>query len=62
MLDVLEKYNHRKFVVHWYAGSLELMERYLALGGYFSIGVEIMFSKHIQGNSKKVLLINFGGN
>lgn len=32
------------------------MERYLALGGYFSIGVEVMFSKHIQEIAKKVPL------
>jgi TatD DNase family protein len=56
VLDVLEKYNHSKFIVHWYAGSLELMERYLALGGYFSIGVEVMFSEHIQDIAKKVPL------
>ncbi|AXA32932.1 TatD family hydrolase [Francisella adeliensis] len=56
VLGALEKYNHSKFVIHWYAGSIELMERYLALGGYFSIGVEIMFSKHIQEIAKKVPL------
>lgn len=56
VLDILESYNHDKFVVHWYAGSLELMEKYLALGGYFSIGVEIMFSKHIQDIAKRLPL------
>ena len=56
VLDILEKYNHHKFIVHWYAGSLELMEKYLALGGYFSIGVEVMFSKHIQEIAKKLPL------
>lgn len=35
-------------MVHWYSGDLRTINRYLALGGFFSVGVEVLFSKHIQ--------------
>jgi len=34
-------------IVHWYAGPTALIERYLAAGAYFSIGVGVLFDRHI---------------
>lgn len=48
VLKYLEAYKHSKFLVHWYAGELKIIDRYLALGGFFTIGVEVLFSKHIE--------------
>ncbi|MED7820376.1 MULTISPECIES: TatD family hydrolase [unclassified Francisella] len=56
VVNFLEKYNCNKFMVHWYAGDLDIIDNYLALGGFFSIGVEILFSKHIQSITKKLPL------
>jgi TatD DNase family protein len=35
-------------IVHWYSGPLELVDQYLELGGYFSVGVEVLRSDHIR--------------
>ncbi|APC96518.1 TatD family hydrolase [Francisella frigiditurris] len=48
VLSYLQKYRHKKFIIHWYNGSLELLDSYLALGGYFTIGLEVLFSEKIQ--------------
>ncbi|API87821.1 TatD family hydrolase [Francisella uliginis] len=48
VVNLLEKYNCSRFMVHWYSGSLDILDNYLSLGGFFSIGVEVLFSKHIQ--------------
>lgn len=48
VVNLLEKYNCSRFMVHWYSGDLRTINRYLALGGFFSVGVEVLFSKHIQ--------------
>ena len=56
VFSVLEKYNHHKFIVHWYAGDFSTMDKYLALGGYFTVGVEILFNQYIQEIVKKLPL------
>jgi TatD DNase family protein len=56
VLSTLEKYGRNKFIVHWYAGDLDTMDKYLSMGGYFTIGVEVLFNKHIQEIAKKVPL------
>ncbi len=56
VLKILEKYGRNKFIVHWYAGDLDAMDKYLSMGGYFTIGVEVLFNKHIQEIAKRVPL------
>lgn len=56
VLNILERYNRNKFIVHWYDGDFETLDKYLSLGGYFTVGVEIMFSTHIQEIAKRVPL------
>ena len=40
----LEEFHISKSIVHWYNGPLELIDRYLSTGSYFTIGVELLFS------------------
>ena len=56
VLKSLEKYKRKRFIVHWYAGDLEIVDNYLALEGYFSISVEILFSEHIREITRRALL------
>jgi len=35
-------------IIHWYSGPLELVESYLDLGAYFTVGVEVLRSMHIR--------------
>ena len=56
VLKFLEKYKRKRFIFHWYARDLEIVDNYLALGGYFSIGVEILFSEHITEITRRIPL------
>ncbi|APD51193.1 TatD family hydrolase [Francisella hispaniensis] len=56
VLQILERYKRHRFIVHWYAGDLEVLDKYLALGGHFSIGVEILFSEHIREITRRIPL------
>ncbi len=47
VLELLEKYQIGHSIIHWYSGPLNLIERYLSIGSYFSIGAELFFSEHI---------------
>ncbi|BCD91850.1 hypothetical protein fh0823_19890 [Francisella halioticida] len=35
VVDLLDKYNCNRFMVHWYSGKLDTIDKYLALGGFF---------------------------
>jgi TatD DNase family protein len=35
-------------IVHWYSGPLDLVDEYLGLGAYFTVGVEVLRSELIQ--------------
>ncbi|AJI53201.1 TatD family hydrolase [Francisella philomiragia] len=56
VLQTLERYKRHRFIVHWYAGDLNVLDKYLALGGHFSIGVEILFSEHIREITRRIPL------
>jgi TatD DNase family protein len=48
VLELLEKYNTERVVIHWYSGPWRVLEAMLEHGFYFTIGVEVLFSQHIQ--------------
>ncbi|AIT09630.1 DNAase [Candidatus Francisella endociliophora] len=56
VVRILNKYSQNKFIVHWYAGDLDIIDKYLDLGGYFSIGVEVLFSNHIKNITAQIPL------
>lgn len=41
----LKELNYNKVIVHWYSGELETLERFIELGCYFTISVDIGYSK-----------------
>lgn len=45
ILSLLQKYNVPTPVIHWYSGPLELVEKYLEEGCYFTIGPDVGYSK-----------------
>ncbi|MHB8055935.1 MAG: TatD family hydrolase [Candidatus Aminicenantales bacterium] len=47
-LDLLNRYHIRRAIVHWYAGPLEILKEMAARGMYFTVGVEVLYSAHIQ--------------
>ncbi|WP_420642877.1 TatD family hydrolase [Candidatus Leptofilum sp.] len=48
VLQRLEQFQPPTPIVHWYAGPLNLIDRYLAVGAYFTFGVELLYGKKIE--------------
>ena len=48
VLERLEQFQPPTPIVHWYAGPLNLIDRYLAVGTYFTFGVELLYGEKIE--------------
>lgn len=48
IVEKLEEYPSSCSIVHWYNGPLDLIDRYLSAGAWFTIGVEVLFSGRIR--------------
>ncbi|MCB8936804.1 MAG: TatD family hydrolase [Ardenticatenaceae bacterium] len=48
VLERLEQFQPPTPIVHWYSGPLNLIDRYLAVGTYFTFGVELLHSEKIE--------------
>jgi TatD DNase family protein len=48
VLDFLNRYEIQRAIVHWYSGPLVVFRELVARGAYFTIGVEVLYSEHIQ--------------
>ncbi|MBU1319846.1 MAG: TatD family hydrolase [candidate division Zixibacteria bacterium] len=48
VLHMLQQYKVRHVIVHWYSGPFDVLRSMLSFGVYFSIGVELLRSRHIQ--------------
>ncbi len=54
VVDTLRRFRIRKSIIHWYSGPLNLIEPYLSLGCYFTIGVEVLISDSIEEIAKEI--------
>lgn len=43
--EALKKYNYNKVIIHWYSGDIETLEKYINLGCYFTISVDMEYSE-----------------
>jgi TatD DNase family protein len=48
VLDLLNRYGIQRAIVHWYSGPLDVLRQWVARGAYFTVGVELLYSEHIQ--------------
>jgi TatD DNase family protein len=48
VIDALKRRTLPAVIVHWYSGPLELVDEFLDLGAYFTVGVEVTRSPLIQ--------------
>ncbi len=55
VLQLLKDYDIHRAIVHWYSGPLDIFQGLLARGLYFTIGVEVLYSEHIQTIVRKLL-------
>ena len=54
ILDLLEKYDLRRAIVHWYSGPMDVLKAMVDFGCYFTIGVEVLYSDYIKAIAKAV--------
>ena len=54
ILDLLEKYDLRRAIIHWYSGPLDVLQAMIDFGCYFTIGVEVHYSDHIKAIAKLI--------
>ena len=54
ILDLLEKYDARRAIIHWYSGPMNILRAMIDFGCYFTIGVEVLFSDYIKAIAKAV--------
>ncbi|MBN1660703.1 MAG: TatD family hydrolase [Anaerolineae bacterium] len=47
VLALVEEYNLRRVVVHWYSGPLDIMQAFAARGAYFTMGLEVRYWDHL---------------
>lgn len=43
--EALKKYNYNKVIIHWYSGNIVTLQKYIDLGCYFTISVDLGYSK-----------------
>ena len=48
VLVLLKEYEIQRAIIHWYSGPLDILDKLVDEGTYFTIGVEILDSEHIK--------------
>jgi TatD DNase family protein len=54
ILNLLEKYDVRRAIIHWYSGPMDVLRAMIEYGCYFTIGVEVLYSDYIKQIAKAV--------
>jgi len=54
VLLFLRSYSIERAIVHWYSGPLDIMKKLLDHGAYFTLGIEIMHTEHIQTIAQEI--------
>jgi TatD DNase family protein len=54
ILDLLEHYDIRRSIIHWYSGPLDILRALIQFGSYFTVGVEVLYSPRIQMIAQEV--------
>ena len=54
ILDLLERYDVKRAIIHWYSGPMDVLRAMIEYGCYFTIGVEVIYSDYIREIAKAV--------
>ena len=54
ILDLLERYDVKRPIIHWYSGPLDILRALVQYGAYFTVGVEVLFSETIQAIAREI--------
>ncbi len=56
ILDLLDGHHIQRAIVHWYSGPLDVFREMITRGFFFTIGVEVSHSSHIQDLARELPL------
>ena len=54
ILDLLEHYDLKRAIIHWYSGPIDILRAMAQFGAYFTIGVEVLYSDAIRAIAKQI--------
>ena len=54
ILDLLERYAIQRAIIHWYSGPLDILRALIQFGAFFTVGVEVSYSKTIQSIAREI--------
>jgi TatD DNase family protein len=54
ILDLLEHYDIKRAIVHWYSGPMDILRALVHFGAYFTVGVEVSYSETIQAIAREI--------
>jgi TatD DNase family protein len=54
ILDLLERYDVARPIIHWYSGPLDILRTLVQFGAYFTVGVEVLYSETIQTIAREI--------
>lgn len=54
ILNLLERYDIARAIIHWYSGPLDLLRELAQFGAYFTVGVEVFYSETIQAIAREI--------
>jgi TatD DNase family protein len=54
VLRLLERYQIRRAIIHWYSGPMEILREMIQYGAYFTVGVEALYSEHIKAIARAI--------
>ncbi len=54
VLELLDQYDIPRVIVHWYSGPLDIFRNMAARGVYFTVGVEVLYSEHLQAIAREI--------
>ena len=56
ILELLERYDIQRVIVHWYSGPLDILRALIDYGAYFTVGIEVLYSDPIRAITKELPL------
>jgi len=54
ILGLLKEFDLPRVIIHWYSGPLDVFNKMADMGFYFTIGIEALYSEHIQAIAQSV--------
>ena len=54
ILELLEHYDVKRAIIHWYSGPLDVFRAMAQFGAYFTVGVEVLYSDTIRAIAKEI--------